>query len=516
MVLKDWLGSFGTVIVGLHILALWSFAVAQPLFDLVARYPTFLIAHGLTGGNLWVFIVCLSLLIPIGLALFVLLLQRLQPTLAAVVAAGVVVLLLFVTFLPLPFSFWPELRARSGLAMAGVLSAGLLIAYGRSGRFREVFSWLAIAIVAFPLLFLLQPAVAGLLVKTDATREDVAATLHADRTPTDLPDLMMLVFDELPLTALMNNTGAVDRDLFPNFARLADVADFYSATTTVAPRTSTAVPALLTGRLPTAGAPPPDANSHPQNLFSLLQSHYELDVFESITQLCEGVNCTHAALVWQQVALDSAVVLAHRISPPSLRPLLPTIGQNWGGFVTASTPSVDSYTESARLREFVARVGSGEGRRFSFIHSVLPHAAYIVLPDGQRLFRHRPTSGYVLEGNIDGLADTDYAETESLQFFRWQLGFVDNQIGELLDRLQESGRYDQTLLVVTADHGVSLRRNQPRREPVAGNLLEIISVPLFYQACRARDRENLHPSYADDRCRANDTRRAWFFCPAIT
>ena len=73
---------------------------------------------------------------------------------------------------------------------------------GRSGRFREVFSWLAIAIVAFPLLFLLQPAVAGLLVKTDAAREDVAATLHADRTPTDLPDLMMLVFDELPLQRL--------------------------------------------------------------------------------------------------------------------------------------------------------------------------------------------------------------------------------------------------------------------------------------------------------------------------
>jgi len=29
----------------LHILVLWAFAVAQPLYDLIARYPTFLTAH---------------------------------------------------------------------------------------------------------------------------------------------------------------------------------------------------------------------------------------------------------------------------------------------------------------------------------------------------------------------------------------------------------------------------------------------------------------------------------------
>ena len=43
------------------------------------------------------------------------------------------------------------------------------------------------------------------------------------------------------------------------------------------------------------------------------------------------------------------------------------------------------------------------------------------------------------------------------QRYLLQLDFVDRLIGRLLRRLKAQGMYDNTLLVVTADHGIARR-----------------------------------------------------------
>jgi choline-sulfatase len=46
------------------------------------------------------------------------------------------------------------------------------------------------------------------------------------------------------------------------------------------------------------------------------------------------------------------------------------------------------------------------------------------------------------------------AEIETLRaLYDEQIGFVDAAVGEVLDRLRRSGAYDDTLIVLTADHG---------------------------------------------------------------
>jgi sulfatase-like protein len=60
-----------------------------------------------------------------------------------------------------------------------------------------------------------------------------------------------------------------------------------------------------------------------------------------------------------------------------------------------------------------------------------------------------------------------------------QVGFVDRLVGDLLDRLRKADMYERSLVVVTADHGITFRLGQPQRDPTAATLPDIALVPLF-------------------------------------
>src|SRR5690606_40436362 len=99
-----------------------------------------------------------------------------------------------------------------------------------------------------------------------------------------------IVFDALPTAGLLDGSGHIDAELFPNFARLADGATWYRNNTSVAAFTVRAVPALLTGRYPEPPGPlvpPPD----PENLFTLLAGSYEVEAREYVTRLCPVEVC---------------------------------------------------------------------------------------------------------------------------------------------------------------------------------------------------------------------------------
>ena len=63
------------------------------------------------------------------------------------------------------------------------------------------------------------------------------------------PPVVLLVLDEFPSTDLLGKHGHIDRNRFPNFARLAGDATWYRNATTVSDTTFTAVPAILEGRV---------------------------------------------------------------------------------------------------------------------------------------------------------------------------------------------------------------------------------------------------------------------------
>ena len=458
----------------IHLFALWNFAVAQPVFDLLAAHPTFLSAQGLRGGSLVAFAVGLGVAAPLAVAGAASLAGRLSIAVRGVLVLALAGALTGLLVLPLPWTLLPETGLIAGVAAAGVAALVLSALYVLASRVREAVSFAAVVSLVFPAWFLFSESTRPLLMSQNNT--GTATVRRTGDAP--LPTVVMVVFDELPLTALLNGKDDVDASLFPNFARLAGRSDWYVQASTVSPGTRAAIPALLTGRLPARDARPPDATTHPHTLFNLLRDHYALNVVEPLTSLCADAGCRQRPVRWGRLLADTWQVFVHRATPPALRRFLTPINNRWTGF--GEPPEQDLRVEQAVLLETFIDGLSPTGRpTFHFLHSVLPHIPYLLLPTGHRVFRHRPTNGHVESGGRDEFIDMPYATAEAMQLFLWQLQYTDTMIGQLEARLAAEDMLDDTVLIVTADHGMHVAPGLPRREPTAETLVDIAAIPLF-------------------------------------
>jgi hypothetical protein len=120
----------------------------------------------------------------------------------------------------------------------------------------------------------------------------VAAASPGGRVTPEHP-VVMLLLDEFPLTSLLDSKGQIDRRLYPSFAKLAGQSTWYRNATAVSGLTNWAVPAMLSGRYPTAAQEEasPTAAQYPENLFTLLGASYPIEQFQVVTQLCPARIC---------------------------------------------------------------------------------------------------------------------------------------------------------------------------------------------------------------------------------
>src|SRR5262249_39630658 len=120
--------------------------------------------------------------------------------------------------------------------------------------------------------------------------------------------VVMVVLDELRGTSLMNDRRQIDAEWFPHFAELAHRSTWYRNATTVHHETRFAVPALLSGRLPST----PEAHWRTawlKTLFSVLESAgFEEAIFEPVTRL--ATERMKASGVPQRPALFQAASIA--------------------------------------------------------------------------------------------------------------------------------------------------------------------------------------------------------------
>ena len=128
---------------------------------------------------------------------------------------------------------------------------------------------------------------------------------------------------------------------------------------------------------------------------------------------------------------------------------------------------------------FVDRIRPTRARpRAHFLHVQLPHIPWEYMPDGQQ---YTLDADMPLAGNGPWKGDSSLTYL-GMQRYLLQLGYVDRLIGLLLDHLQETGLYRDSLMVVTADHGVAFQPGLPRRTIDRGTFAQIAGVPLFIKA----------------------------------
>jgi len=60
-----------------------------------------------------------------------------------------------------------------------------------------------------------------------------------------------------------------------------------------------------------------------------------------------------------------------------------------------------------------------------------------------------------------------------------QVGFVDRLLGQVLDRLQQTGLYERSLILLTSDHGICFRYGELRRDVTKSNAIDLLPVVLM-------------------------------------
>ena len=467
-----------TVARALQLFALTALAVAQPLFDVVSREPTFFVARNTTSGQLGAFVVIIGVALPLVLIAIEAIFTRLHAGVGNVVHVLLMTVLGSVLLLPL-------LKRADGMDTIPLLAVSLMLAVGatvglqRSTVIQMFLTALSPAAVVVPALFLANPDIRGAVVGTDLAPIPVQLE-HA-------PPIVIVVFDEFPTSSLLNSEREIDRRRYPNFARFADDATWFRNASTVSSQTAWAVPAIVTGKYPIEPYAVPTRRYYPNNLFTMLSESYRMTVFGRFLQLCPANACTydlevHDAL-WD-LTMDLAVVYSHVIAPDSLATRLPPIVGDWRGFATRRRfREVEGERRrndrSSEYDRFLQTITSERSGQLYFLHTLIPHMPFEYVPSGTRYSAPRGYQGRREGGAALFVRSDPWLPLVLQQRHLLQVGFADQLIGSLIDRLQAQGIYDESLIVVTADHGTSYLHGQRRRDRSAGNLADILLVPLI-------------------------------------
>ena len=460
------------------------FALAQTVYNLILGTPEFLVARQNTRTDLWLLVATLSFLLPAVMALTVGVASRLSPLLGRACY-------LVLTFALCSLFMAQLLRESLGHSMFLFFSATLALAAFFTWlllftRFRALGLVLAVLALVFPLLFMLNVPDLG---DSGGLALDEA---YAGTPRGELAPLVMVLVDELPLATLLREDGEIDPLLFPHIRELQQTSTWYRNTTTVADGTLEAVSAILTGRYPRLEAVPATIASLPVNLFTLLSPHYEFNVVESLSRLCPGTLCPADTIPTRQrfpaLLLDLSALFLHRVSPDSYRHLLPNVSDNWSGFFAekqeffpegwvAFAHGQATGNRPAMFRQFIDSIGETGQPGLNFIHILFPHVPYVYLPDGRNYGNH-----WLRGLENERWHDSPWGVLNGKQRHYLQAQYFDALLGELMARLRSLEQFDDSLIVLVADHGAAFRVNQPRRALSPENLADILRVPLLIKA----------------------------------
>lgn len=256
------------------------------------------------------------------------------------------------------------------------------------------------------------------------------------------PHVVLIVFDEFGGDILLGPNGKIDAGRYPHFAALARDGTWFRNAHTSYDSTTKAVPLVLDGIAPRRGTSP-TARDHAQSIFTALgRRGYKIVTSEEATALCPRRYCRGES------RRRPAII-------PNLK----------GG-------------RAERFERFIRSIRASRRPTLWMKHALLPHGPWVYMPSGRL---SRPDGPELLPGmqTIPGFYD-DYLRHHNEQRQLLQLGFADRLLGRLIARLKSQGMYDNTLIVVTADHGFAWKVGvDTRRRVDLSNVDELGPVPLI-------------------------------------
>ncbi|HZP58423.1 MAG TPA: sulfatase-like hydrolase/transferase [Dehalococcoidia bacterium] len=314
--------------------------------------------------------------------------------------------------------------------------------------------WQRFAASAFRYLFVVAVLVTmywwSLALRPDHAYADApaAAVTDAGRGP-----VVVIVFDALSYDSLLDGSGHVDAERYPNFARLADESLTYTNATSNYFHTWLQLPALIDGATSIAA-------DRPLVLYEQTAAIERIYAPGCGRQYeCHGASYQshrHQGRLFAEVLVRGL----RNATPDDLDPLFGD-ALNWltrrtqGSALREDRFAVHEYSPDM-LDTFIDDLAHDDGQgRIYFVHTLLPHPPYIFTADG-RVSRDAEYEFPWLHPEWPTLPGP-----QVLAAYEQQVGYADASLGRVLDALERDGSFDRATLLVTADHG--LREDEPAR-----------------------------------------------------
>ncbi len=494
----------------LHLFVLWGFAIAQPLYDIFSQYADFFVAHKAVPLDLVLLVSSLSIGFPLFLVMLLCLTGIISKKLANALyycMLGLLAILLALLLLNSVIIFSSTLV----IALAILFAAAFLCAYYRLQGFRSIMSWVGVSIVIFPIQFLILSPVQQIVFPEQTIR-------HASPTVDSETPVIFVIFEALPLVSLMEETSMIDPVRYPNFHSLAETSHWFRNYTVNALETKLSVPAILTGRLATHSKLMLSQN-YPESLFTLLQPQYRIIAEGLSSRLAPkqskfSNDSLHQRPMIKRVAymlLDMSMVYLHMTVPAGLASNLPPVSDNWNNFYIPKTllvPSISAdsqegntkgkperdfkeyYIKGVALSYFLESLSNSSEPTLYYLHSTFAHDPWTHSTSGRFYGSYRHPG--VLRGRENAKASSGFGARFQARWGEdaWlvalghqrhllEISYVDKILGELIQRLETLDIFDESLIIVTSDHGSSFKmgaRVRTSKDTVAG---DILAVPMF-------------------------------------
>lgn len=464
---------------------IFSFGVLQPFFNLGIQYPFFFISHQISYVDLIFFAFLASLFLPLLLGSLLIAISHFKnERLDHYLFLSIHFILGLSSALIIVNSFFdPYQIIYLTIGSALIVSLIYIGLIHRSNTFFKLTVFLSPCTIIFLGIFLSNSQLNKHL-RLHSSHANTEAEKYSKK------NIFILVFDELPTATLLNNKYEIDKNHFPNFYFLASKANWYRNATTVAISTKDSIPAILSGTMPNYKK---ENKVYKNNILNYYSETHNVESFETITNLAnsQSINkhrppfyARHRLLI-----IDSMVVLSHMISPFVLRRYLPNISNNWTSFTNTGAhqrknkkkSEESAFDRIAHFEHFVTKIKENmddDKPSFYFIHSKLPHGHWEYTPTLKKYFPKDKVFGLHWDTQVWG--KDAYYVLQGYQRHLLQTMAVDTLLGKFIGKLKEIKDFDQSLIIVTADHGANFYPEESMRDTsLVSEQAGILGIPLF-------------------------------------
>lgn len=467
------------------ILSVAILAVVIPASDKIASNDVFFAAHGVSPVA-WIVLMVVGLVVAwLVLAALLALLRKYLPATGFDIVASIV-MLVFTWF------FVGNVLSRTLFAGNPNLGpiVGLVVAVA--------ITWVARRIKMGTALFVFASAAATIpLILTVWNGSQTPATTAFTFDSDAPPSVMYIISDELQYPLAFNDKGQV-RDELPNLKALSETATSYTNVYSGANYTDWAVPAQLTGISDVAGQGNDrmDKVRAGLGIVTGMSGSYNIVMDSPIFQFeCKDSSCASVGSGadvspverYLSFAKDTAAIAGKTALAAPFSDYFPSLDGKWKDFWSGGD-EFGSTAEGNSVDKVITGINSSVTQYpnapfFAMWHSVRTHAPWAVDRQGELIY---PPRLPVVEGShMVGTDKTGKFSTLDLQYLERRLYAdsavdFDRQLGKLLDDLKAQGRFDNTMVVVVADHGATTGAKLDRRfgDTLAQRWTEVAHVPL--------------------------------------